>query len=190
MQKAITVSSFIRAAKRLTGNATVRGAVQRQVDRITNAEEKTAAGAVIGTLATGKAQLGALNEFSRQLQSSGSWLDGIQQLAGHASPEQLKSVANSAVSALPESVRSDLVGRLANQASNLPTGAAGDLAGAISGFLGQGNGVQQLFGALLAGKGNLPGGTALNLMSAMKDPSIRELSKSLITALVKTKGTP
>jgi hypothetical protein len=181
------VSSFFRAAKRLTENATVRGAVQRQVDRISSAEEKTAAGAIIGTLATGKAQLNALNQFGKQLQSSGNWLDGIQQLASHASPDQLKSVATAAVSSLPESVRTDLVGRLANQASHLP---ADDLAGAVSGFLGQGNGVQQLFGALLAGKGNLPGGGALNLMTAMKDASIREFAKSLVTALVKTRGTP
>jgi hypothetical protein len=181
------VSSFFRAAKRLTENATVRGAVQRKVDQITSAEAKTGAGAIIGTLATGKAQLSALNQFGHQLQSSGNWLDGIQQLASHASPDQLKSVATAAVSSLPESVRTDLLGRLANHASNLPVD---DLAGAVSGFLGQGNGIQQLFGALLAGKGNLPGGTALNLMSAMKDPSTRELAKSLVTALVKTKSAP
>ena len=75
------MSSFFRAAKRLTENSTVRSAVQRKVDQITSAEEQTGAGAIIGTLATGKAQLTALNQFGRQLQSSGNWLDGIQQLA-------------------------------------------------------------------------------------------------------------
>jgi len=185
------VSSFFRAARRIAENSAARDIVKQQVDRVarTAQEPGTAgrgAGAVLGVLSNGKASLSALNEFGRQLQSRGSWLDGVQQLVGQHSADQLKSVASEAVSALPESIRADLLARLTRHADHLPAGAANDLAGAVTGFLGQGNGIQQLFGALIAGRGNGPAG-GLDLVTAMKDPSVRELARSLTSALVSSK---
>jgi len=185
------VSSFLRAARRLAEHPATRDIVKKQADRVARvAQESDATGrgasAIVGALANGKASLSALNEFGRQLQTRGSWLDGVQQLVGQHSTEQLKAVANNAVSALPESVRADLLGRLTRQADLLPNGAVNDLAGAVTGLLGQGNGIQQLFGALVAGKGNVPG-NSLDLVTAMKDPSVRELARSLTSALVSSK---
>ena len=185
------MSSFFRAARRIAENSAARGIVKQQVDRVARTAEESGAagrgaGAVLGALANGKASLSALNEFGRQLQSRGSWLEGVQQLVGQHSSDQLKSVATEAVSALPESVRADLLARLARHADHLPAGAANDLAGAVTGFLGQGNGIQQLFGSLVAGKGRTTG-ASLDLVTAMKDPSVRELARSLTGALVSSK---
>jgi len=185
------VSSFFRTARRIAENSAARDIVKQQVDRVARtAEEPGAAGrgagAIFGALANGRASLSALNELGQQLQSRGSWLNGLQQLVGQQSSDQLRSVANQVVSALPESVRADLLARLAGQASHLPSGAANDLTGAITGFLGQGNGIQQLFGALVAGKGSGPAGS-LDLVTVMKDPSVRELARSLTSALVSSK---
>jgi hypothetical protein len=189
--KGVVVSSFFRAARRIAENPATRDMVKQQVDRVTRTTESSGAaergaGAILGALANGKASLSALNELGRQLQSRGSWLNGLQQLVSQQSSDQLKSVANQAVSALPQSVRTDLLARLTRQTDHLPGAAAEDLTGAITGFLGKGDGIQQLLGALVAGKGNGPAGS-LDLVTAMKDPSVRELARSLTSALISSK---
>jgi hypothetical protein len=133
------------------------------------------------------ASLKGLNELGRQLQSNGSWLDGVQQLTSQLSPDQLRAAAQEAVASLPDAVRSDLSSRLSSQVDRIPTGTAGDLTGVVSGFLSQSGGAQQLLSLLAASRG-VPAGAALGLMSAMKDPAVRELAKSLVSSLVSVKG--
>jgi hypothetical protein len=204
------VNSFVRAARRLTQSTTARSVLQQQVDRITRTETTPASdapavwdgsprapesgatpaggvGAVVGSLAGGMASLKGLNELGRQLQTNGSWLTGVQQLTSQLSPDQLRTAAQEAVSSLPETVRADLTSRLSGQLDRIPPGTAGDLTGVVSGLLGQSGGAQQLLSLLVAARSG-PGGAALGLMAAMKDPAVRELAKSLASSLVSVKG--
>jgi hypothetical protein len=204
------VNSLVRAARRLSQSTTARSVLQQQVDRITRTDTAPAqdtpavwdggprspesgaspaggVGAVVGSLAGGMASLKGLNELGRQLQSNGSWLDGVQQLTSQLSPNQLRTAAQEAVSSLPETVRGDLSSRLSSQVDRIPHGSANDLPGVVSGFLGQSGGAQQLLSLLAASRGG-PAGAALSLMSTMKDPAVRELAKSLVSSLVSVKG--
>jgi hypothetical protein len=204
------MNSIVRAARRLSQSTTARSVLQQQVERITRAGLTRAGdapdawdgsprspesgatpaggvGAVVGSLAGGAASLKGLNELGRQLQSNGSWLEGVQQLTAQLSPDQLRTAAQEAVSSLPETVRADLSSRLSQQVGRIPHGAAGDLPAVVSGFLGQSGGAQQLLSLLVASRAG-PAGAALGLMEAMKDPSVRELAKSLVSSLVSAKG--
>ena len=209
------MSSFIRAARRLAENQTTRDVVQGQIDRISRSREQAApadppigdsalgapdpgegkpgdtaaggAGAVFGSLAGGMASLKGLNAIGRQLQSSGSWAAGIQQLTSQLSPDQVRSAAQDAISALPESVRNDLTGRIASGTDRLQHGAAGDVAGVVTGYLRENGGTQQLLSMLMVARAG-PGGAAMSLVAAMKDPTVREFAKSLMSALVRAKG--
>lgn len=208
------LNELIRAARRIAENPTARGVVQGQIDRIARARASTGtdnaiaktdglervetaaegeatavegAGAVFGSLAGGMTSLKGLNALGRQLQSKGSWLEGIQQLTSQLSPDQLRTAAQEAVASLPDSVRSDLAGRLSTQADRLPTGVAGDLPGLVSGYLREKGGAQQLMSLLMVARAG-PAGVAMGLIAAMKDPTVREFAKSLMGALVRAKG--
>jgi hypothetical protein len=204
------LNEFIRAARRLAENPTARGVVQGQIDRIARTKASTetdtviakddgleraeseatavgGAGTVFGSLAGGMTSLKGLNALGRQLQSKGSWLEGIQQLTSQLSPDQLRTAAQEAVASLPDSVRSNLAGRLTSQVDRLPTGAAGDLPGLVSGYLREKGGAQQLMSLLMVARAG-PAGAAMSLIAAMKDPTVREFAKSLMGALVRAKG--
>jgi hypothetical protein len=189
--------------------------VQGQIDRITRAREQAAtadpligdggpealdpgdgrpgatvaggAGAVFESLASGMASLKGLNVLGKQLQASGSWLEGIQQLTSQLSADQVRTAAQEAISNLPEGVRSDLTGRLASGTERLQHGAAGDVAGVVTGYLRENGGTQQLLSVLMVARAG-PGGAAMSLVAAMKDPTVREFAKSLMSALVRAKG--
>ena len=209
------MSTFIRAARRLAENQTARAVVQSQIDRITRSQEKPdsdappvwdggprapvsgagerettvagGVGAVAGSIAGGMASLKGLNALGKQLQSSGSWAAGIQQLTSQLSPDQVRTAAQEAISALPEGVRTDLTGRLASGTDRIQKGPAGDVAGVVTGYLKENGGPQQLLSLLMVARAG-PAGAAMSLISAMKDPTVREFAKSLLGALVRVKG--